>query len=46
MAPSEDGDFAVYERIGVEDPRITLPEGAYYIVYTAVSSYGSRLALA
>ena len=37
MAPSEDGDFAVYERMGVEDPRITLLEGAYYIVYTVVS---------
>jgi predicted GH43/DUF377 family glycosyl hydrolase len=46
MTPSEDGDFARYERKGIEDPRITLLEGTYYVVYTAASQYGPRLALA
>lgn len=46
MIPSNDGDFQMYEHKGVEDPRITLLEGTYYIVYTAVSDYGARLALA
>ena len=46
MVPSTDGEFALYEHKGIEDPRITLLEGTYYIVYTAVSDYGPRLALA
>jgi len=46
MTPSRDEPFATYERKGVEDPRITFLEGTYYIVYTAASGYGARLALA
>jgi predicted GH43/DUF377 family glycosyl hydrolase len=47
MAPCTGaGCFGEYERKGIEDPRITKIDGVYYIMYTAVSSYGSLLALA
>lgn len=46
MTPSDVEPFATYERRGVEDPRITLLEGRYYIMYTAASDLGPRLALA
>ena len=47
MAPCmEKGCFMEYEKKGIEDPRITKIDGVYYIMYTAVSSYGSLLALA
>ena len=46
MVPATEGIFATYEHKGIEDPRVTLLEGTYYIVYTAVSDYGARLALA
>ncbi len=46
MVPSTEGDFALYEHKGIEDPRITRLEGEYYIMYTAASAYGARLALA
>ena len=46
MTPATSGAFAAYERKGIEDPRITLLEGTYYVVYTAASQYGPRLALA
>lgn len=35
-----------YETFGIEDPRITLIEGAYYIDYVAVSPLGINTALA
>jgi predicted GH43/DUF377 family glycosyl hydrolase len=35
-----------YELFGIEDPRITLIEGTYWINYTAVSPYGISTALA
>lgn len=35
-----------YESFGVEDPRITLIDGVYWINYTAVSPYGISTALA
>lgn len=35
-----------YETFGVEDPRITLIEGVYYITYVAVSEHGACTALA
>jgi len=35
-----------YETFGIEDPRITLIEGRYYINYTAVSPIGVTTALA
>ncbi len=46
MAPAKDGIFAEYEAFGVEDPRITLLEGVYYITYSAYSEHGVRIALA
>lgn len=42
----EEGCFKEYERKGIEDPRITEIDGVFYIMYTAVSSYGALLALA
>ncbi|MEJ7812442.1 MAG: glycoside hydrolase family 130 protein [Gemmatimonadaceae bacterium] len=35
-----------YESFGVEDPRVTLVEGTYWINYTAVSRHGIATALA
>jgi len=46
MLPAEDGPFALWEENGLEDPRITLIDEWYYIMYTAVSGYGHRIALA
>ncbi|MHC4771933.1 MAG: glycoside hydrolase family 130 protein [Planctomycetota bacterium] len=47
MTPSKEGDFAVYEAFGVEDPRINpLDDGAYYITYSAYSKHGVRIGLA
>ena len=46
MIPAQEGQFAIYEHKGIEDPRITKIEDTYYIVYTAVSDFGARLALA
>lgn len=40
------GRFALYERYGVLDPKITLIDGVFYITYTASSLHGFRLALA
>jgi predicted GH43/DUF377 family glycosyl hydrolase len=37
---------AGYESFGIEDPRITLLDGRYWINYTAVSPYGISTALA
>ncbi|MHC4457268.1 MAG: glycoside hydrolase family 130 protein [Planctomycetota bacterium] len=42
----EEGCFKEYEKKGIEDPRITEIDGVFYIMYTAVSPYGSLLALA
>ena len=46
MTPADEEPFATYEACGIEDPRITPMDGAYYIMYTAYSHYGPRLALA
>ena len=46
MVPSSEEPFSIYEKRGVEDPRITLFEDKYYIFYTAYSKYGPRIALA
>ncbi|MEM1108183.1 MAG: glycosylase [Planctomycetota bacterium] len=35
-----------YETFGVEDPRITLIEGTYYITYVSVSEHGAATSLA
>jgi len=46
MVPARKGPFARYETMGIEDPRITELEGVYYVMYTAYSKYGTRIALA
>ena len=48
MVPASEEPFATYEARGIEDPRITWVEEdqVYYIMYTAYSEYGPRLALA
>ncbi len=46
MEPARKGPFARYEKRGIEDPRITEIEGVYYVMYTAYSEYGPRIALA
>jgi len=46
MVPGTEEPFRSYERRGIEDPRITQMGDEYYIMYTAYSRYGARLALA
>jgi len=46
MTPARRGPFAKYETRGIEDPRITVIDGVYYVMYTAYSEYGTRIALA
>ena len=46
MTPAKEGVFAEYEAFGVEDPRITFLEDAYYITYSAYSAHGVRIGLA
>ncbi len=46
MMPARSGPFAKYETKGIEDPRITFIEGAYYILFTAVSGFGPRIEIA
>ena len=46
MTPAESGVFGKYEACGIEDPRITPMDGTFYVMYTAYSHYGPRLALA
>ncbi|HUT00908.1 MAG TPA: glycoside hydrolase family 130 protein [Phycisphaerae bacterium] len=46
MMPADSGPFELWEENGIEDPRLTLVEGTYYVMYTAVCRYGHRIALA
>jgi predicted GH43/DUF377 family glycosyl hydrolase len=46
MTPSKEPRFSEYEEYGVEDPRITPLEGAYYVTYSAYSRHGVRTGLA
>ena len=46
LLPAQDGPFKIWEEHGIEDPRLTMIDGQYYILYTAVSRYGYRIALA
>ena len=46
MTPSAEPVFSEYEAFGVEDPRITPLDGAYYITYSAYSAHGVRIGLA
>jgi len=44
--PATKGLFRIYESRGIEDPRATFIDGAYYILYTALSEFSYRIALA
>jgi predicted GH43/DUF377 family glycosyl hydrolase len=46
MEPALEGPFSLFEKNGIEDPRITIIQGMAYIVYTAHSEHGTRLAIA
>ncbi len=46
MTPATEGEFAKYEAFGVEDPRITVIEGEYWMTYSAYSEHGVRIGLA
>ena len=46
LEPATEGVFAEYEEYGVEDPRISRIDGAYYITYSAYSRHGVRIGLA
>lgn len=46
MTPAKEPHFRDYEEYGVEDPRITPLEGAFYITYSAYSKHGVRIGLA
>jgi len=46
MVPESQGPFAPHEEYGIEDPRICLLDGDYYITYSAYSRFGVRIALA
>ena len=46
MLPARDGPFKIWEEDGIEDPRLTVIDGQYYIMYTALGRYGHRIALA
>jgi len=46
MVPAKEAPFSEYEAYGVEDPRITPLDGAYYITYSAYSKHGVRIGLA
>jgi beta-1,4-mannooligosaccharide/beta-1,4-mannosyl-N-acetylglucosamine phosphorylase len=45
IQPSKDPYYEVYERFGVEDPRITRIEDIYYITYTAYGPFGPRVGI-
>lgn len=46
MPERDEEPFRTYEARGIEDPRITEIDGKFYVMYTAVSRFGARLALA
>jgi len=46
LRPARDETFGKYETLGIEDPRATRIDGTYYILYTATSGNGARIALA
>ncbi|MFC1498246.1 glycosidase [Verrucomicrobiota bacterium] len=46
MMPTKKGRYAKYETKGIEDPRATMIDGCYHILYTAVGDWGPRIALA
>lgn len=46
LLPADKGIFKFYENRGIEDPRATFIDGVYYVLYTAVSEVGYRIAVA
>ena len=46
MTPADFEPWRFFEEHGIEDPRLTVIDGKYYITYTAVSSVGYHIALA
>ncbi len=46
MLPAKDDPWRVWEEDGIEDPRLTIIDETYYILYTAVGRHGHRIALA
>ena len=46
LLPAKEGIFSIYEARGIEDPRATFIDGSWYVMYTATSNYGFRIALA
>jgi predicted GH43/DUF377 family glycosyl hydrolase len=46
MTPATEPPFAQYEEYGVEDPRITRLDDAYYITHSVYSRFGVRTGLA
>lgn len=45
VTPSADPRYEVYERYGLEDPRVTRIDDAYYMTYTAFGPYGPRVVI-
>ncbi len=46
MLPATEEPWKTWEQNGIEDPRLTIIDGKYYIMYTAVSQHGHYIALA
>ena len=46
FSPAREGDWGRWEAHGIEDPRVTYIDGAYYVLYTAVGDHGHCIALA
>jgi predicted GH43/DUF377 family glycosyl hydrolase len=46
LMPSNREPWKTWEENGIEDPRLTVIDGEYYMMYTAVSRYGHCIALA
>ena len=45
VTSSSEPYYEVYERYGIEDPRITQIDDIYYITYTAFGPYGPRVGI-
>jgi predicted GH43/DUF377 family glycosyl hydrolase len=46
LLPASEGVYATYETHGIEDPRATYLDGVWYVMYTAASAHGHRIAVA
>lgn len=46
LLPATEEPFKTWEERGIEDPRLTMIDDTFYVMYTAVSRYGHRIALA